>query len=120
MEMTFEQIVQAMKAAESFIGGFEDDETQEGIPEMLTNLRTGISNLENLISFIDHSEVVILPKPTEALERLLKWIVSLSEQSDANALDQLSRLRMGHVREVEDAHIIVTKQNKETPSSPQA
>jgi hypothetical protein len=35
--------VDAMMLAEEFISGFEDDETQEGIPELLTSVRSAIT-----------------------------------------------------------------------------
>ena len=37
------QLASALDRAESFIAGFEDDETQEGIPEMLEDIRAALS-----------------------------------------------------------------------------
>lgn len=36
----------ALRKAESFISGFEDDETQVGIPELLAEIRTAITAAE--------------------------------------------------------------------------
>ena len=40
------QLLATLKAAESFISGFEDDPLQEGIPEMLVDLRAAIERTE--------------------------------------------------------------------------
>ena len=44
-KMTYEheqKCLSALKAAEEFISGFEDDETQEGIAELLHEVRTAL------------------------------------------------------------------------------
>jgi len=38
----------AMRQAESFISGFEDDELQDGIAELLAGLRTAIAKVEDM------------------------------------------------------------------------
>lgn len=39
-------ILTALEQAESFISGFEDDETQEGVPEMLKLIRDAIQQVQ--------------------------------------------------------------------------
>lgn len=43
-------IVKAARRAESFIAGFEDDDTQEGIPSLLGDLRYAIDEASDAIS----------------------------------------------------------------------
>jgi len=38
-----DKIISALTAAESFISGFEDDELQEGIPELLASIRAAMA-----------------------------------------------------------------------------
>ncbi len=41
------QVLPALQAAEAFIAGFEDDELQEGVPELLASLRAAIAATAN-------------------------------------------------------------------------
>lgn len=46
LAVTDADVLGALTAAESFVSGFEGDEMQEGVDEMLAKLRTAISTLE--------------------------------------------------------------------------
>ncbi len=41
-----DELVEALQAAENFIVGFEDDDMQEGIPELLAQIRAAIARQE--------------------------------------------------------------------------
>ena len=40
------ELLEALKRAENFIQGFEDDETQEGIDALLSNIRAAIAKAQ--------------------------------------------------------------------------
>jgi hypothetical protein len=42
-------LLAALDRAEAFIAGFEDDETQEGIAEMLAAIRTALAKAKGLV-----------------------------------------------------------------------
>lgn len=49
MTLQLQAAIAALSEAESFISGFEDDELQEGVGEMLEQIRDAIAGLEALI-----------------------------------------------------------------------
>ncbi len=60
--MKKQSILKSLRAAEKFIAGFEDDETQEGIDKLLSKIRKSIRDVEDVdshpISILDLNKLV--------------------------------------------------------------
>lgn len=44
LQLAAPEMLAALERAEAFIAGFEDDETQEGVTEMLAAIRAALAN----------------------------------------------------------------------------
>lgn len=49
MQLAAPDLLAALDRAEAFIAGFEDDETQEGVAEMLAAIRAAIAKAKEIV-----------------------------------------------------------------------
>lgn len=75
----------AMRRAESFISGFEGDELQEGIAEMLTGLRSAIAKVEDMWGLLCASSDAWDGEEESVKEEHEELIADLSEFIDGTA-----------------------------------
>jgi hypothetical protein len=49
LQLAAPDLLAALERAEAFIAGFEDDETQEGVAEMLAAIRAALAKAKGLV-----------------------------------------------------------------------
>lgn len=89
-----------LERVESFVSGFEGDETQEGIDELLADVRAEIAKIPTLRDLVEDGTIVVgwdmgAPEGDRSVEVRIP-ISAEEEEIDANFEEWLSRIPRAH------------------------